>query len=67
MALNVALKVAIIEAGWVQIELANKLGIHESTFSKIVNGHLEPSDEQKQAIARVLGRTVDQLFPEVAA
>lgn len=67
MALNTALKVAFIESKRKQIEVAAEVGMDESKLSKIVNGHIEPTDDEKAAIATALGKPKDQLFPEVAA
>lgn len=67
MPINTALKVAFIEAGRRQIEVAGDIGMDESKLSKIVNGHLEPTLEEAKAIAKALRRPVDHLFPEVAA
>lgn len=62
MALNFALKTAIIAAGTSQIEVAQKTHIHESRLSKIIRGYLSASDDEKRRIARVLRKSVDELF-----
>jgi transcriptional regulator with XRE-family HTH domain len=67
MALNLALKFAIIESGRSQVELASALGMQDSRLSKIVNGHFQATEDEQRAIAHALGKPVDQLFPEVAA
>ena len=63
MAYNTALKLAMIERRVRQITVAHRAGIHESRFSKIVNGHDQARADEKAAIARVLRKPVDQLFP----
>lgn len=63
MGMNLALRFAIVESGKRQIVIAAKAGIAEPTLSKIVNGHLEPTDLQKRAIAKVLRRPISSLFP----
>lgn len=64
---NLALKIAILESGSSQIEVAKASGIHESRLSRFVNGHYEPNDAERKALARVLKRKAAQLFPEAAA
>lgn len=66
MALNAALKMAIIESGKSQELIAQRCGIHYSTVSRIVRGWYVPDDEQKKAIAKELKRPVHDLFPEPA-
>lgn len=49
-----ALKLAIVAAGITQRDLARRLDIKESTFSRIVNGGLHASDATRAAIAQAL-------------
>ena len=65
--MNMALKIAFIESGRSQIEVAGETGIHESRLSKIVHGHLDPSDDEQKALAKALRRTRTQLFGERVA
>lgn len=67
MSKNVALKVAIVESGLSQIEIAKALDVHESRLSHIINGHRTPNDTERKALARVLKRKPSQLFPEAMA
>jgi plasmid maintenance system antidote protein VapI len=67
MAKNTALKIAFIETGKTQVEVAGQMGIQAVKLSNIVNGHLEATPEEKRALARILRRPVHQIFPEVAA
>jgi transcriptional regulator with XRE-family HTH domain len=67
MAFNITLKIAIVESGKSQIDIAKATAIHESKLSRIVRGHDEPSLEEKKAIAKALRRPVDHLFPEALA
>ncbi len=64
---NLALKIAILKSGRLQVEVAEDADLHESRLSKIVNGHSEPSDAERKAIARVLKRNAASLFPQAAA
>jgi hypothetical protein len=69
MAPNSALKTAIFESGMTQGQVGRKTRprILESRLSKIIRGHIEPTPEEKEALAKVLQRRIDHLFPEVAA
>lgn len=67
MALNITLKVAIVQSGQAQVEIAKAARMHESKLSKIVNGHLLPTEDEAALIAAAIGRQVSELFPEVAA
>jgi predicted transcriptional regulator len=50
-----------------QWSIAKKCGIEETLFSKIVNGHRQPTSEQKKAIAKALHCKVAEIFPEQVA
>lgn len=63
MAKNKTLIVAILDADTTQIVVAKRARIHETRFSKIVNGHVEPSEDEKSAIAEALDQSIAQLFP----
>jgi DNA-binding XRE family transcriptional regulator len=65
--LNTPLKMAIFTSGLTQWTVAEKAGIHESRFSKIVRGRLAANDDEKKAIARVLRKRVEELFASEAA
>lgn len=60
------LKAILIDEGRKQSWLAKRTGIAPSTINQIVHG-LPPSDSQAAAIAAVLGRHVDELWPPVKA
>jgi transcriptional regulator with XRE-family HTH domain len=59
---NIALKVAIVESGLSQVDIAEAIDMHDTKLSFIVNGRREPSDAEQKAIARVLKRKVSELF-----
>ncbi len=63
MTYNIALKTAVILAGRRQIDVAAQAGIHNSRFSHIMLGRVEPTVEEKKAIAKVLRKPVSALFP----
>lgn len=56
------LKIAIVEAGLKQIDLAAELEIDVSRFNLIVNGRVVATTEERRAIAKRLRRTQTSLF-----
>lgn len=60
------LQAVLREEGRRQSWLAERVGVHESEISRIVNRGLIPSDAVKQSIADALGKSVDELFPAPA-
>ena len=47
-----------------QIKLWLETGIHYSTISRIENGYVQPTEEQKEKFAEALGVKKDWLFPK---
>ncbi|HUV58812.1 MAG TPA: helix-turn-helix transcriptional regulator [Desulfatiglandales bacterium] len=62
--MNYDLKMKVLQSGKSQIALAKEIGISEPYLSKIVNGWIEPKDELKTEIAKVLNCKVIDIFPE---
>ena len=60
--MNKKLKIKIIESGRMQKEIAQKIDMHASKLSEIVQGWDSPTDEQKQKIAHELKCKVDDIF-----
>lgn len=58
-----ALRTALFNSGQKQIEIAKKADIHETRLSKIARGHVEATPDERKALARVLRKPVDELFP----
>lgn len=58
------LKMARIEAGLTQKELAEKCGINCSTISRAEHAMKKPSGYNIIQICKVLGKTLDELFGE---
>jgi len=50
------------ERGWSQRELANRSGVSRAEVSAVENARLSPSIATGLALARALGRTVEELF-----
>ena len=67
MAPNTALKTALFASETTQLTISQKTGIQEARLSKIVRGHVEPSDTERKLIARALRKPVADLFPLAVA
>lgn len=50
-----------------QLRLAKKAGLHTQTLSYIENGHIQATDQQRRVIAKALGVSVQDVFPETEA
>lgn len=61
---NVHLVLAMVERRHSNRTLAVATGVGEQTISRAVNKRQEPTPETKSRIARALGKTVRELFPE---
>lgn len=56
------LRLAVVQSGLSQREIAEQVGLNETRFSRIVNGlHCDHSTRQRIALA--LGRNVCELWP----
>lgn len=64
MALNKTLKIAFVQRGTRQRVIAARIHMHPVRLSKIVNGHIEPTAEEKKALAKALRYSQSQLFDE---
>lgn len=62
MAINIPLKVAILESGLTQRDLARLSGLHENYISMLVRGRLNPNEAEKQKISAVVGKEPQHLF-----
>lgn len=63
---NLALKIAIVESGLSQADVAEAAEMHHTKLSMIVNGRRQPSDAERKVIARILKRKAAELFPPLA-
>jgi transcriptional regulator with XRE-family HTH domain len=63
MEMNLRLKIALLQAGMRQIDLARKAGLGESRVSRIVNAYHIPTPEEKHKIALALNCAVEALWP----
>ena len=64
MATNIRMKVARIEKGWTQQELADRIGATRQTIGLIEKGEYNPTLALCIRIAKALNRTLNQLFWE---
>lgn len=64
MAQNVRMKVARVEKGWTQQDLADRAGATRQTIGLIEKGQYNPTLSLCRRIAKALNRTLDQLFGE---
>jgi hypothetical protein len=62
--MRIPLKIAFVEAGTSQRRVARDAHIAESRLSAIVQGWIEPRDDERAAIAQALNRSVEQLFDD---
>ena len=60
--MNMRLRLARVEMGLSQLELAGRVGVTRQTIGLIENGNYNPTLNLCIKIARILGRTLDQLF-----
>lgn len=61
--MNIPLKVALIEQGTPAYKTAMAVGIHHTTLSKFISGIQDPTQEEKENLAKTLNRPVTDLFP----
>lgn len=66
MARRIRLKVAIIESGRTQREVARELDVTESRLSDIVTGEVQPRPFEETKLSEILGRPKEWLFDDQA-
>jgi transcriptional regulator with XRE-family HTH domain len=64
--LNVALRVAIAATGRTQKDVARRAEINQWRLSRIVRNDVTPTPKEQARLARILGKTVPELFGEAA-
>ena len=62
MATNNRMKVARVEKGLTQLQLAERVGMREIEISRIETGRAQPETELKRRIAEVLGKPAFTIF-----
>jgi transcriptional regulator with XRE-family HTH domain len=63
MMLNMPLKLALVESGKKQEQIADLAKIHNTRLSQIVHQKVTASESEQLRLAGVLGRPVRALFP----
>lgn len=66
VAMNMALKLAIVQSGKSQVQIATEAGLDDTLLSKFVRGWRTPDADQAKAIAKALKAKPSELFAEVA-
>ncbi len=66
VAMNMALKVAILQSGKTQREIAEEIGLSEGYLSRFVRGWEQPNPDQQKAIAKALKAKPAELFAEAS-
>jgi transcriptional regulator with XRE-family HTH domain len=59
---NRALKIAIVDAAITQRRLAKRARIDETKLSRIISGEVLATPKEQKTIARILQRSIDELF-----
>jgi len=65
MTRHTALKRILLSEGRTQAWLARVTEISQADMSRIANRGMEPTRGEAERIARELGRTVDEVFPDL--
>ena len=61
---NLSIKVARVQKGMTQKDLAAAVGVSRQTINAIEQGEYNPTIKLCRAICQVLGKTLDELFWE---
>jgi len=62
--INILLKTEMLKKGLSGFELARKVGVSDSQFSRYVRGWREVPMEVKAGLAEALNCSVEEIFPE---
>jgi ribosome-binding protein aMBF1 (putative translation factor) len=65
-AVNTKLKLALLEHGESQYAVARRLGVSETRLSRIVQGRLAPTPEERARLAEMLELDQDEVFQTAA-
>jgi len=61
---NIYLRIAILQSGKKNFEIAREAKIHPTILSHLVNNHYVPTPKQKQQLSQVLEKRIDELFSD---
>ena len=59
---NTTLKLAIVKHGIPQVRLADRMGMSQFRLSRIVRGRIEPTNDEQDRLAEILGVSRRSLF-----
>jgi len=62
--MNRDLKMVIAGSGMTNYQIELKAGIPLTKLSRIIHGAAQPSEAEKAGLAKILGKPVQELFPE---
>src|SRR5688572_13572126 len=62
--MRVGLKLAILQSGKSQRQIAADIHSNENRLSELVRGWVQPRPSERDALARVLNRPADELFAQ---
>ena len=65
MMVNMRLKITRQVHGLTQLQLANAVGVKEMRITKFETGRSLPTAQEAKAIAKLLGKQVEEIFEEV--
>ena len=56
------LRLAILQSGLFQYEIAHRCGLSETTLSRVIAGRRSASANERRCIAQILGLSENELF-----
>ncbi len=62
--MNRDLKMVIAGSSMTNYQIELKAGIPLTKLSRIIHGAVQPSESEKAELAEILGKSVQELFPE---
>ena len=65
--LNLPLKIALVSYPATAWRVAMKVEMSQARLSGIVHGRLQPTEREQRALAKILGKPVQELFPSAPA
>ena len=63
--MNLNVKIAILNTGKTQAEIARELKIHQSRLSNIVNGWIKPKENERRTLSNYLGISEHELLSDL--
>lgn len=57
-------KIGILKSGLTNVQLAEEMGWPPGKPSRVINGTYDPTQAEREALAAILGQSVQDIFPE---